>query len=300
MQIGTLEEYSIANYTHSSVSDQLDDPLPSSSLFLFLTDPADLSAFGSRLAAQEEALQAQLSAQLENMNVNRGSNSGAGGRGPGGLPSLGENTVEDGSSNSPSQQNNRPFNRAGGPRFAGNAAFQSAVARHGGNANNSPNQSAAQSHARQLSLQGRFAELGYGTSSMPMPHPYDNDNDADDAASSVTTEFMGGSAFDPTRSGNSRDSGLDPQQIQQQVQMQLALQQQQQQQQRFGGSPQQQYGGNVGGLPHRRTGSDMSAMQIMQLQQQGMGGNGASQLIAEQMALQQQIEVSCRKKDNEG
>jgi len=236
---------------------------------------------------------------MDTLHVNRGSNSSGGGRGPGGLAPLGENTVEDGSpsinSQSPSQtnRNNNNSNRAGGPRFAGNAAFQSAVARHGGNANSS-SQNQAQAHARQISLQGRFSDLGYGgNSGIPLPGntSYEHE-DGDDAASSVTTEFMGGSAFDPTRTGT-RDSGMDAQQL---LQMQM-LQQQQQQQQQFGRFSSPQFSGNnggAGGLPHRRTGSDMSAMQIMQLQQQGMGGNGAGQLIAEQMAIQQQIEVSLR------
>lgn len=107
---------------------------------------------------------------------------------PGNLPSLGED-VEHGA-----QSAGGGAARQGGPRFAGNAAFQSAIARH--SANN--NQQAG--HQRQPSLQDRFAEMGYGSTAAD-----GEETMTEDGASSVA-DFMGSRQFDPTRNFLNRQS----------------------------------------------------------------------------------------------
>lgn len=168
----------------------------------------DLAALGDSLAAREEQLQSQLQQQL-NLGASR----------PGGLASVGEHAELESSTSPPTSNyaNSRLGGGSGGAtssRFAGNAAFQSAIARHGGgNNNNTGAPSAAQnqqqparsisqdlrnlSHQRQISLQNRFADLGYNTSAAGgLSFDYD-DNLTDDSGS--VNEFMGTGGFDPTR-----------------------------------------------------------------------------------------------------
>ncbi|PWN40199.1 RNB-domain-containing protein [Ceraceosorus guamensis] len=185
---------------------------------------------GARLAQQEEQLQAQLAAQLGRSNESKPFSRG----GP--LPSLGED-VE--APSPPSLPFNPSHHRQGGPRFAGNVAFQSALARHGGD-------QTSNAHSRQLSLQARFAEMGMGSGN------YDAEDATDDGSS--IADYMGGGAFDPTRH---HDNG------------------------------------------HRRTGSEMplsTAARSGHLQSASFGGGSPTGapgggLLAEQLALQQQIEM---------
>ncbi|KAN0065070.1 Translational repressor [Thecaphora frezii] len=211
---------------------------------------ADLAAVTSRLQAQEEHLQAQLQQQL-NLSSTPGGRGSFASRG-GGLASLGEDAeAEHGG------QGQNAFQRQGGPRFAGNAAFQSAVARHA--AHQSADLRATNAHQRQLSLQGRFAELGYNLGSGLGPSPNEMDDMTDDGASSI--DYMGGSAFDPTR------HGLQDYDV----------------------------GGNA--AAHRRTGSDISGLLGGRQVGTGIGGNlnsltAQSQMYADQqVAIQQQIEM---------
>lgn len=206
---------------------------------------------------------------------------------PGGLASLGED-VEVGQEE---QAQAAVLHRQGGPRFAGNIAFQSAVARHAAQqAAQQGNQDSRSSlaHQRQLSLQGRFADLGYNLSGNGGlgPVPNEMDDMTDDGASSV--DFVGGANFDPTR--QPRQQGHDFSQLGE-LNHNFNL---------SNTSQSQSHGA------HRRTGSDMSGMQagrIGHMHAASLGGNlggnlgggngmgPGSQLLAEQMALQQQIEV---------
>lgn len=145
----------------------------------------ELSNIGSRLAAQEEHLQAQLQQRLGRQPSGRlghGVTQSFSSRATN-LPSLGEDVTSDPSTN-----------RQGGPRFAGNAAFQSAIARHAAsNQLNSP----AGGHQRQRSLQERFAEMGF-----PAPSAGGADHGGEEAMtddSSSAADFTGSRAFDPTR-----------------------------------------------------------------------------------------------------
>ena len=228
----------------------------------------DLNAVSNRLNAQTDHLQGHLQQQL-NLN-GTGQNRNMFASRPVGLASLGED-AETTSETSPSSQAQPSYARQSGPRFAGNAAFQSAMARHSnqpGSASNSSSSAdfrANLSHQRQLSLQSRFADLGYNVGSGLGPAPSEADDMTDDGASSVG---YGASAFDPTRGPRGHASDFS-----------------------FGSS---------GTGSHRRTGSDMSGM----LSNRGghhpaasMGGNtnslsAQSQMLAEQqIALQQQIEM---------
>ncbi|KAK0553936.1 Translational repressor, partial [Tilletia horrida] len=261
---------------------------------------AELAAIGDRLALQEEQLQQQLQQQLNIAAAAGGGGPGARAGGPaaralGTLPSLDENAAAaspdsahtDSASTTP---NTGPTTRQGGPRFAGNAAFQSAVARHaaaaGGNANNansglSQDQATrtALAHQRQLSLQGRFADLGYNVSNANFHQGIMNagsDYDAyDDGATTVSSDFAGNASFDPTRRPSPSQSS---------------------------------------NYPHRRAGSDMSGFSPAQrlssptnafgqnqnpVQLQAAAAAAAQvqhqqhqqQLIAGQIAIQQQIEL---------
>lgn len=223
---------------------------------------AQLASIGTRLAAQEEQLQAQLQSQLSS----RAPSAPFGGQG--GLAALGEEAELGNGSQPPA------VNRQGGPRFAGNAAFQSAVARHAAQNSGSQQQQQQQqggdrnslAHARQLSLQGRFADLGYNVGAQP---PADIEEMTDDGASSIA-DYMGAGQFDPTR-----------RQMQQQAEY-------------------AEYG-----QPHRRAGTEMPAYRQQafrpgHMQTGSYGGAGQPQMqqqqqqpmYAEQLALQQQIEVS--------
>ncbi|EST06187.1 Nucleic acid-binding, OB-fold [Kalmanozyma brasiliensis GHG001] len=230
----------------------------------------DLNAVTNRLAAQTDQLQGHLQQQL-NLNANAQGRNMFASR-PAGLASLGED-AEAAPESLNSSQSQSAFNRQGGPRFAGNAAFQSAVARHSNQPNNG-NYSASSAdfranlaHQRQLSLQSRFADLGYNVSSGLGPTPSEADDMTDDGASSVG---YGASAFDPTRAQRGHVSDFS-----------------------FSSS---------GTGAHRRTGSDMSGM----LPSRGGNPSAASgaananpnslsaqsQMLAEQqVALQQQIEM---------
>ncbi|EPQ29741.1 uncharacterized protein PFL1_06860 [Pseudozyma flocculosa PF-1] len=195
----------------------------------------ELAAVNSRLQAQEEHLRTQLQNQL---NIS----SPPGGRGnfasrAGGLASLGEDS-------------------------------EAAVARHaanpsaggGGGGATAAELRAANAHQRQLSLQGRFADLGYNMGSGLGPSPNEMDDMTDDGASSI--DYMGGSAFDPTR--NSR-----------------------------------QEHDHLSAAAHRRSGSDISGLVGGGRQMGGIGGPGGisnltaqSQMYADQqVAIQQQIEM---------
>lgn len=209
----------------------------------------NLAALGDRLAAQEEQLQSQLSQQLNLQSLSSR-------LGQMGLASVGEN-AELGAG---SQPQTGSYGRQGAPRFAGNAAFQSAMARH----SHSQSQSAASrptnqdlramAHQRQLSLQGRFAELGYNTSALgnlsTIPGGDYEDSFTDDT--SAMADFMGTGGFDPTR------RGLQPQPQSPTMQRQRS--------------------------PHgHQTAASMSGAFPTQTSQQD--------LLAEQIALQQQIEM---------
>lgn len=146
---------------------------------------AELASAGTRLAAHEEHLQNQLQQRLNRSSFNRPGHHASqslSGR-SGALPSLGEDVSVENVSG--------PTTRQGGPRFAGNAAFQSAIARH---ANNQAGQ--APTHQRQRSLQERFAEMGF-----PAPSAGTGLGEAEentDDGSSVA-DIGGTRAFDPTR-----------------------------------------------------------------------------------------------------
>lgn len=224
----------------------------------------DLNAVSNRLAAQTEHLQGHLQQQLNLNGAGQARNMFA--SRPAGLASLGE----DAEATSDSAQTPSTFHRQGGPRFAGNAAFQSALARHSNQTGNSINSSSAAdfranlSHQRQLSLQSRFADLGYNVGSGLGAAPSEADDMTDDGSVGY-----GASAFDPTRGQRSHASDFS-----------------------FGSS------GTAGS--HRRTGSDMSGMLSNRGGHQpaaSVGGNSnslsaQSQMLAEQqIALQQQIEM---------
>ncbi|CAO1623899.1 unnamed protein product [Sympodiomycopsis kandeliae] len=228
----------------------------------------ELASLGDRLAAQEEQLQSQLQQQLNLHSAPTGARSS-----PGGLASVGEN-VEMASTDHQQQQQQQgaPVNRQSGGRFAGNAALQSAVARHGQSGRSNSQDLRSLSHQRQLSLQGRFAELGYNTGSMGglSTIPGDYEDALTDDGSSVA-EFMGTGGFDPTRGAA---SGFQSAQIQRV--------------------------GSGGPGAHRRSGSDASAMGSFGQNRFGghssnvsmSGGfSGNSDYVAEQIALQQQIEI---------
>lgn len=226
------------------IQDIKNNPTPTS---LDRGNEADLSTVGTQLAAQEEQLQAQLQQQL-NRPGSHGVSQSFGNR-QGMLPSLGEDAVstDQGSLRDP------PLTRQGGPRFAGNAAFQGAIARHAAANNVSP----PTSHQRHLSLQERFAEMGYNHNHSTV-EGIGEESMTDDGSS--VADFMGGRTFDPTR-----------------------------------GYGNQRHGNNVamGGIsePHRRTESDLSSMG---LRSGGHGQNasiGGGNIYAENLALQQQIEV---------
>lgn len=203
---------------------------------------ASLAALGDRLAAQEEQLQTQLQQQL-NLQAHNART--------GGLPSVGENAEME-----PDAQQQHSLGGHIGPRFAGNAAFQSAMARHSqGARQSSQDLRSCLAHQRQLSLQGRFAELGYSTSSFGNLSTIaggDYEDASTDDGSSIA-DFMGSGGFDPTRKA------------------QQSQQQSQQHSTSFG-----QQGSRFG------HGSAAS-----------MSGAFPSQpdYVAEQMALQQQIEM---------
>ena len=159
-----------------------------------------------------------------------------------------------------------PFQRQSGPRFAGNAAFQSAVARHSANKSigGGSEHRSNMAHQRQLSLQGRFADLGYNMGGAGLgPIPNEMDDMIDDGASSV--DYMGGSAFDPTRRAH------------------------------------QDFDYSGGGQSHRRTGSEMTGMlsgrPMGHMPAASLGGQLGSlplqsQILADQqVAIQQQIEM---------
>ncbi|CDW96001.1 hypothetical protein [Sporisorium scitamineum] len=227
----------------------------------------DLNAVSNRLAAQTDHLQGHLqqqlnlnsSGQVRNMFASR----------PAGLASLGEDA--EATSDAPhSSQSQSTYSRQAGPRFAGNAAFQSAMARHSNQSGNAvPPSSSADfranlSHQRQLSLQSRFADLGYNFASGLGPTPSEADDITDDGASSIG---YGASSFDPTRGQRGHVSDFS-----------------------FSSS---------GTASHRRTGSDMSGMLSNRGHQPAasVGDNpnslsAQSQMFAEQqIALQQQIEM---------
>lgn len=228
----------------------------------------DLNAVSNRLAAQTDHLQGHLQQQLNLNGAGQARNMFA--SRPVGLASLGED-AESNPDASHSSQSQSTFPRQGGPRFAGNAVFQSAMARHSnqpGNANNASSSAdfrANLSHQRQLSLQSRFADLGYNVGSGLGPSPSEADDMTDDGASSVG---YGASAFDPTRGQRGHASDFS-----------------------FGSS---------GNGSHRRTGSEMSSLLSNRTGHQpaaSVGGNAnslsaQSQMLAEQqIALQQQIEM---------
>lgn len=158
---------------------------------------ASLAALGDRLAAQEEQLQTQLQQQLNLQS--HAARAGA-------LPSVGEN-VELGS------EGQQSFGRQPGPRFAGNAAFQSAMARHSQSGRQSSQDlRSSMAHQRQLSLQGRFAELGYNTSSMGNLSSIaagDYEDASTDDGNSVA-DFMGSGGFDPTRRSHQTQQSAGP------------------------------------------------------------------------------------------
>ncbi|KAE8269781.1 hypothetical protein A4X09_0g2548 [Tilletia walkeri] len=193
---------------------------------------AQLAAIGDRLALQEEELQNQLQHQL---NISAAVTAGAGTAGArparvSTLPSLDENAPTSGNSPGASDSAspggaNPAAHRQGGPRFAGNAAFQSAVARHAANNTgpnnggmhlaNDANSRSALNHQRQLSLQGRFADLGYNVANanfhqgiLNASNEYDSYDD--DRATTVSSDFAGNSSFDPTRRPSPSQSGNFP------------------------------------------------------------------------------------------
>ncbi|KAJ9477524.1 Protein SSD1 [Pseudozyma hubeiensis] len=226
----------------------------------------DINAVSSRLAAQTDQLQGHLQQQLNLNGAGQARNMFA--SRPAGLASLGE----DAEAAPDSTQSQSTYNRQAAPRFAGNAAFQSAVARHSNqSANSAASSSAADfranlSHQRQLSLQSRFADLGYNVGSGLGPAPSEADDMTDDGASSVG---YGASAFDPTRGQRGHASDFS-------------------------------FGSSATAGSHRRTGSDMSGMLSNRGGHQpaaSVGGNSnslsaQSQMLAEQqIALQQQIEM---------
>ncbi|KAJ1039276.1 hypothetical protein NDA10_005142 [Ustilago hordei] len=227
----------------------------------------DLNAVSNRLAAQTDHLQGRLQQQLNLSGVGQARNMFA--SRPAGLASLGED-AESTSDAAHSFQPQSTFPRQGGPRFAGNAAFQSAMARHSNQPGNANNASSADfranlSHQRQLSLQSRFADLGYNVGSGLGNTPSEADDMTDDGASSVG---YGASAFDPTRGqrGHASDFSF----------------------------------GSAGNGSHRRTGSEMSGLlsnrdghpPAASVDGNANSLSAQSQMLAEQqLALQQQIEM---------
>jgi protein SSD1 len=161
---------------------------------------SSLAEIGNRLAAQEEHLQNQLQQRLGRQNFNAGRLGGGGhnvtqsfSSRPTDLPSLGEDDAADSTTTGglgsigPSQ--------GGAPRFAGNAAFQSAIARHA--ASNQQQQrsgAAAVGHQRQRSLQERFAEMGFPAATTEFSS---NEDTLGDDSSAL---------FDPTRNITQRTS----------------------------------------------------------------------------------------------
>ncbi len=220
----------------------------------------DLGAANNLQGHLQQQLNLNASGQARNMFASR----------PVGLASLGEDAEATTDSAHPQQPSN--YNRQQAPRFAGNAAFQSAVARHSNQSGAASNSSSAAdfranlSHQRQLSLQSRFADLGYNVGGSGIgPTPSEADDMTDDGASSVG---YGASAFDPTRGQRGHASDFS-----------------------FGSS---------GTASHRRTGSDMSGLLSNRSGHHpaaSVGGNAnslsaQSQMLAEQqIALQQQIEM---------
>lgn len=215
----------------------------------------NLSALGDRLAAQEEQLQTQLQQQL---NLQTMASSAAR---PGGLASVGEH-AEMGAEAAQSGGARQPA-----PRFAGNAAFQSAMARHSQpGRSQSHDLRSSLAHQRQLSLQGRFAELGYSPAAMgslgTIGGPDFEDGTTDDGSS--VSDFMGSGGFDPTRqpyarrapglghtptasvpaayTTSSQDYAAEQMALQQQIEM-LQIQQQQLLQQQVQFNPSVQMGG---------------------------------------------------------
>ncbi|CAO1632312.1 unnamed protein product [Parajaminaea phylloscopi] len=209
---------------------------------------ASLAAFGDRLAAQEEQLQTQLQQQL-NLQAH-------GARG-GGLPIVGENTEM--SSEDQDGQQQHSFGRPLGPRFAGNAAFQSAMARHSQAGRQSGlDARSALAHQRQASLQGRFADLGYTAGSLNNLGTIaggDFEDGSTDDGSSVA-DFMGSGGFDPTR-------------------------------QAFQSSTQAQQGHQQGSFGQHR------GQRLGHASAASASGSfpGQTDFVAEQIALQQQIEM---------
>ncbi|MCO5566208.1 hypothetical protein L7F22_019884 [Adiantum nelumboides] len=206
---------------------------------------SELSNIGSRLAAQEEHLQTQLQQRLggnRQGGMNRPSHGISQSFSNRALPSLGEDVVA---------ADDALQSRQGGPRFAGNAAFQSAVARHSASGN--------QGHQRQRSLQERFAEMGF-----PAPSAgtgAETVGEEGDDGSSIA-DFAGTHAFDPTRSYQSPSS-------QQRGHHQGSL-------------------SMAGFEPHRRNDLDLSALRGGHGHTASMGGGD---LFNESIALQQQIEL---------
>ncbi|SPO21661.1 related to SSD1 protein [Ustilago trichophora] len=224
----------------------------------------DLNAVSNRLAAQTDHLQGHLQQQLNLNGAGQGRNMFA--SRPAGLASLGED-AETAPDAAHSSQPQSTYARQGGPRFAGNVAFQSAMARNSNQSSNAANSSSTTefranlSHQRQLSLQSRFADLGYNVGSGLGPTLSEADDMTDDGASSVG---YGASAFDPTRGQRGHASDFS-------------------------------FSSSTTGS-HRRTGSDMSGIRGHH-SAASVGGNAnslsaQSQMLAEQqIALQQQIEM---------
>ncbi|UZJ56157.1 hypothetical protein CBS101457_005477 [Exobasidium rhododendri] len=217
------------------------------------TNPANV---GSHLATQEDQLQAQLQQQLNLQGAPRlGSHtiSPSFSSRPSTLPSLGEDVgSEQGTTHHPAS------NRQGGPRFAGNAAFQSAIARHAATNSLSQASSISNSHQRNLSLQDRFAEMGYAMPGNSVSTGEGGGEGMTDDGSSVA-DFMSGRPFDPTRGYNSQRQILNPTNI-----------------------------GMTGFDSHRRADTDLASLGLRgHGQTASMGGN----IFAENLVLQQQIEL---------
>ncbi|PWN28112.1 RNB-domain-containing protein [Jaminaea rosea] len=260
---------------------------------------AGLSALGDRLAAQEEQLQTQLQQQLNLQSLSSR---------PGALASVGEHAEmgNEGTQQPPSS------GRQGGaaPRFAGNAAFQSAMARHSQSGRSqSQDMRSSLAHQRQLSLQGRFAELGYTPAAMGNLGTIaggDYEDGTTDDGSSVG-DFMGAGGFDPTRQSftrghmphasvpsypTSQDYVAEQLALQQQIEM-LQIQQQQLLQQQVQFNPSVQMGGQpqvdrpshhgISGMAgHRRIQSH--APQLNALHNFNAGGIGSIGSVSNQQA----------------
>lgn len=222
-----------------------------------------LANASSHLAAQEEQLQRQLQQQL-NLQTNPTSNrpgthavNQSFSSRPSTLPSLGEDVV----STEQSGLQETSLHRQGGPRFAGNAAFQSAIARHAASNSMSPPAANPGAHQRHLSLQERFAEMGYNQNFNGGGPEGGLDETMTDDGSSIA-DFTGGRSFDPTRGfGNQR-------------------------------SNHQQNNLNMASFDaHRRTESDLSNVGLRNSGHAQSASIGGGNIYAENLVLQQQIEL---------